>query len=69
VTAALHDLQRIVGQANAFVPDDRSPYLMDATELRGLQGHADAVVLPGLQHSVAHSWPKRVSYDRRSHAE
>jgi len=53
VTAALHDLQRIVGQANAFVPDDRSTYLVDATELRGLQGHADAVVLPGSAEEVA----------------
>ena len=35
MTAALHDLQRIVGQANAFVPDDHSSYLVDATELRG----------------------------------
>lgn len=47
MTAALPDLRRIVGKENAFLPDARSLYLVDATELRGLQGHADAVVLPG----------------------
>ena len=41
-----------------FEPSDGSPYLTDATESRGIKGHAEAVVLPGSTAEVAQvvSW-------------
>ena len=53
MTAAVRDLRQIVGDANAVAPTTNSPYLFDATEARGLHGHADAVVLPGSAEEVA----------------
>ena len=56
--AALRELARIVDGRNVFEPSDGSPYLTDATESRGIKGHADAVVLPGSTAEVAQvvSW-------------
>lgn len=53
MTAALRGLRRIVGDANAVAPAANSPFLSDATEARGLQGHAEAIVLPGSAEEVA----------------
>src|SRR6187402_2659236 len=52
-SAPLHELARIVGDPNVFEPSTGSPYLIDATESRGVAGHADAVVLPGSTAEVA----------------
>ncbi|HUA10783.1 MAG TPA: FAD-linked oxidase C-terminal domain-containing protein [Solirubrobacteraceae bacterium] len=47
------DLGRIVGAEHVFEPPPGSPYNRDATLRRGLQGRADAVVLPGDAQEVA----------------
>jgi FAD/FMN-containing dehydrogenase len=48
----LRDLGSIVG-ADAVLPDSTATYLRDATEARGLGGHAVAVVLPATSADVA----------------
>src|ERR671918_1360669 len=44
-SAIEHELSSLVG-SDAVLPGSTSPYLSDLTEERGLEGHADAVVLP-----------------------
>ncbi len=53
MNSVILDLGRIVGDRNAIAPTTNSPYLFDATEARGLHGHADAVVCPGSAEEVA----------------
>jgi glycolate oxidase subunit GlcD len=48
----LNELSALVGP-DAVLPGDRSPYTHDATEARGLQAIADAVVLPRSADEVA----------------
>jgi glycolate oxidase subunit GlcD len=52
-SATLLELARILGGQNVFEPATGSPYLTDATESRGVAGHADAIVLPGSTEEVA----------------
>ena len=50
---ALHrDLEGLLG-ADGVLPGDTATYLSDATEGRGLRGHADAVALPETTEQVA----------------
>lgn len=52
MTMIRDELAAIVGREHARAGDERA-YLTDATESRGLHGHADAVVLPGTPQEVA----------------
>jgi glycolate oxidase subunit GlcD len=49
--AVLGELRRIVGDENAL--DPAPEHLRDATETRGIEGRADAVVFPGTAEEVA----------------
>jgi FAD/FMN-containing dehydrogenase len=51
--ALLGALGRLVGGAHVLEPGPRSPYDRDAANRRGVQGRADAVVLPGSAEEVA----------------
>jgi glycolate oxidase subunit GlcD len=48
----VRELEELVGAANV-IAEPPAHYLHDATETRGLRGHADAVVLPGSTAEVA----------------
>ena len=47
-----HELRSVIG-AGAVLPGDSPGYLVDATEARGVRGHADAIVLPSPAEEVA----------------
>jgi glycolate oxidase subunit GlcD len=47
------ELARLIGAEHVLQVDARSPYNSDATRRRGVEGHADAVVLPGDAQEVA----------------
>ena len=47
------DLGRLVGSEHVFEPTHDSPYNHDASRRRGVEGRADAVVLPGDAEEVA----------------
>jgi glycolate oxidase subunit GlcD len=47
------DLRRLVGSEHVLEPTHSSPYNSDASGRRGLEGRADAVVLPGSAEEVA----------------
>ena len=47
------DLGRLVGAEHVFEPAHDSPYNHDASRRRGVEGRADAVVLPGVAEEAA----------------
>jgi glycolate oxidase subunit GlcD len=47
------ELARLLGSENVHLPGAGSPYLSDASGRRGLDGHAEAVALPGRAEQVA----------------
>ncbi|MDQ6811274.1 MAG: FAD-binding protein [Actinomycetota bacterium] len=47
------ELSRLVGAEHVLVPTLRSPYNFDASRRRGVEGRAQAVVLPGSAEEVA----------------
>ncbi len=53
MSALCAELGRLVGAEHAFQVGESSPYNHDATRVRALQGHADAVVRPGSTAEVA----------------
>jgi glycolate oxidase subunit GlcD len=52
-SAVSRDLSRLVGAGHVLEAGAQSPYNHDSSNHRGVQGHADAVVLPGSAQEVA----------------
>jgi glycolate oxidase subunit GlcD len=52
-SAIVSELSRIIGAEYVLEPSAQSPYNHDSSNRRGVEGHADAVALPGSAQEVA----------------